>query len=126
VADSPRLTDNTVGTSVTGYFKAAGVKPFADLDLGYLWHRTKPSEATERYDRATSAFGSGFEAPVIDATAIVGRVAYNNEFRRGTRREITYTAGLDQHFSDHMGAVVNVTFHEKNSTVYNVGMVFLF
>ncbi|HUJ43216.1 MAG TPA: hypothetical protein VLW52_06385 [Opitutaceae bacterium] len=126
VADSPRITENTAGTSVTGYFKAAGVKPFADVDLGYLWHRTKPSDPTERYDRATYAVGTGFEAPIIDATAFVGRVAYNNEFRRGTRREFTYTAGLDQHFSDHVGGLVNVSFHENNSTVYNVGLLFLF
>jgi hypothetical protein len=126
VTDSPRITDNTVGTSVTGYFKAGAVKPFADLDLGYLWHRTKPSEAAERYDRATYAMGTGFEAPIIDSTAFVGRVAYNNEFRRGTRREFTYTAGLDQHFTDHLGGLVNVTFNENNSTVYNVGLVFIF
>lgn len=126
VADSPRITDNTFGTSVIGYFKAGGVKPFADIDLGYLWHRTKPSEVTGRYDRATYAAGTGFEAPIIDSTAFVGRVAYNNEFRRGTRREMTYTAGLDQSFSDHIAGMINVTFFEGNSAVYNLGVVFIF
>lgn len=126
VADTPRITDNAVGTSVTGYFKAGGVKPFADLDLGYLWNRTKPSDVTTRYDRATYAVGTGLEAPFTDSTAFVGRVAYNNEFRRGTRREMTYTAGLDQSFSDHVAGMINVTFHEGNSAVYNLGVVFIF
>jgi len=126
VANTPRITDNTIGTSVTGYFKAGGVKPFADIDFGYLWSRTKPSDVTTKYDRATYAVGTGLEAPFTDSTALVGRVAYNNEFRRGTPREMTYTAGLDQSFSDHVAGMVNVTFHEGNSAVYNLGVVFIF
>lgn len=126
VADIPRITDNTFGTSVTGYFKAGGVKPFADVDLGYLWHRVKPSDPTLRYDRATYAVGTGLEAPILGSTAVVGRVAYNNEFRRGATHEMTYTAGLDQRFSDHVAGLVGVTFQQNNAILYNLGVGFIF
>jgi len=33
---------------------------------------------------------------------------------------------LDQSFSDHVAGMINVTFHEGNSAVYNLGVVFIF
>jgi len=130
VPDIPRITDNSLGTSVTGYFKAGGVKPFADVDLGYLWHRVKPEDPTERYDRATYAVGAGFEAPIFNATAFLGRAAYNNDIRRGARHEMTYTTGLNQRFADHVTGLAGVTFEqgraEGNSLLYNLGVAFVF
>ncbi|HTX65611.1 MAG TPA: hypothetical protein VMD31_07550 [Opitutaceae bacterium] len=130
VPDTPRITDNALGTAVTGYFKAGAFKPFADVDLGYLWHRTKPSDPTQRYDRATYAAGAGFEAAIADATAFVGRVAYNNQFRRGVRREMTYTTGFDQRFTDNVAGLLGVTFQKgalvTNAITYDLGVAFVF
>jgi hypothetical protein len=126
VASAPRLTENTLGTSFTGYFTTGNVKPFADLDFGYAWQRTKLDTTTTRNDRGIYGAGAGLEVPVTSSTALAGRAVYDNSFRKGSHHERVYTASVAQNITDGIAAKVNVSFHEKNSTVYDLGVVFFF
>ena len=126
VASKPQLTDNTLGTSFTGYFSAGSVKPFVDLDLGYAWQRSKLSGVSTRNDRGIYGAGAGLELPVSASTAFIGRAAYDNSFRRGSQHAWVYTASVDHNITDGIATQINVSFQAKNSTVYDVGVVFFF
>jgi hypothetical protein len=121
-----QITDNTLGTSFTGYFATGKVKPFADLDFGYAWQRTKVDGIATRYDRGIYGAGAGLEVPVTGSTVVQGRAAYDNSFRKGAVHERVYTATVAQNITDDIAAKVNVSFREKNSTVYDLGLVFFF
>lgn len=122
----PRLTDNTVGTSFTGYFAAGSVKPFADLDLGYAWQKSKLDGVASSNDRGIYGGGAGLELPVTSSTVLTGSAAYENSLRKGSMHEWVYLAKVDQNIADGIAAQVDVAFHAKNSTVYDVGLVFFF
>jgi opacity protein-like surface antigen len=126
VPKTPQLTDNSLQTSFIGYLAAGGVKPFMDADVGYLWQKSKGDGTKTLDNRGTCAAGAGLEVPVMSSTALTGRAAINDEFKRGSRHTWAYTAGVNQSITDSMDAVLHVTFNEGNSTVYNLGVAFIF
>ena len=126
VAATPRLTDNTVALSCTTYTTAAGMKPFAALDFGYGWHRSVEENVASRDDRALFGAGGGLEVPVSTTTAIAGKATYNDSLRKGMAHVWTYTATVDHNLTESIAARLDVLFHSKVSTTYDLGVVFLF
>jgi hypothetical protein len=123
---APQFTDNTLGTSFTGFFTVNGVKPFADLDLGYAWQKSKLDGISDSNDRGIYGAGVGIEVPVAKSTVFTARAAYDNSFRRDSQHQWIYIAKVDQSIADGIAAQLDVAFHANNSTVYDVGVVFFF
>jgi len=84
------------------------------------------SPLSTRNDRGIYGAGAGLELPVSASTAFTGRAAYDNSFRRGSQHAWVYTASVDHNITDGIATQINVSFQAKNSTVYDVGVVFFF
>ena len=126
VPKTPQVTDGAFDLSFIGYLRAGGVKPFLDLDVGYLLKKTKPNGTETRVNSGTYAVGAGLEVPVAKSTSLVGRAAIDDEFNRGSHHAWGYTAGVEQIISRGVDALLDVTFNAGNSTVFSLGVAFTF
>lgn len=111
VPKAPQVTEHSLGTAPTGYLSTKAVKPFVDIDLGYLWEKTKTTSTKAKDDRATFGSGAGVEVAAGGSAALLGRAGLNDEFKHASRHAWAYTAGVDQFIDDNVAAVLDVTFH---------------
>jgi hypothetical protein len=116
-----KLREHSVGATVRAYNRYEGVKLFSDATLGYAWSRARVPAANFRLsdDDAFWSLGVGVEAPVANATALVGRVGYNDDFNRGSG-SWTFTGGANHWFTSNVFGQATVTFVERDAIIYGI------
>ena len=117
-------TQHAIGAGATVYGSWSGVKPFATATIGYSWTDIEvPSTgASANEDDAFWAAGVGVEVPVGPATALRGRVSYNDSFDSDDGDgSWAFSAGVNHWFTRKVAGVASVTFVEDDSVVYVVG-----
>jgi hypothetical protein len=110
--------------TLTAYQEMSGFKPFLDLSLGNRWQSSSAFGQNFSSSDGNWTVGGGVEAPIADATALVGRVAYTRNFDKG--QHWTYTFGVNHWFNEKISGVASVSFWESESTTYSVGLNFRF
>jgi hypothetical protein len=102
--------------------EASGFRPFADVSLGGVWQSSTVDGVNYKDDQAFGGLGVGVEAPVADATALVGRIAYNKFFSSEAGDFWLYSVGVNHWVSRKFVILGAATFREQDSIYYSVGI----
>ena len=120
------VKDQRAAAALIAYRDFNSLKAFADASIGGTWQSSKVSGVSYRDNDGIYAFGVGFEAPFTDRSALVGRVALNQYFKRDRGHYWTYTAGANHWFNEKLGATLTVSFFESTSIIYGLGVTVRF
>jgi hypothetical protein len=108
--------------TLTAHREMSGVTPFFDVTLGNVRQSSEVNGIDYREDQNLYALGGGIEAPVADATALFGRIAFNQYFKNRLGHYWTYTVGLNHWFTPKVGCVGSVTWRGNDSTYLGFGL----
>ena len=112
--------------SLTAYRELDSFKPFVDVSLGNIWQSSSFGGVQYSDNKAVYALGAGVEAPVSDATALVGRVSYNKYFDSKLGHHWTYSFGINHWLTEQVAGVASVAFRGSDSIIYTVGLALRF
>jgi hypothetical protein len=112
--------------SLTSYLALDSFKPFADVSIGNIWQSSTVGGFQYSDNKSIYALGAGVEAPVSDATALVGRISYNKYFDSKLGHHWTYAFGINHWFTERVAGVVSVAFRGSDSIIYTVGLALCF
>jgi hypothetical protein len=120
------VKDQRASAGLTAYHDFNAFKAFADASIGGTWQSSKVNGVSYRDNDGIYAFGIGIEAPFTDRSALFGRVALNQYFKRDRGHYWTYTGGANHWFNEKLGATLSVSFFENTSIIYGLGVTVRF
>ena len=112
--------------SLTAYQELDSFKPFVDASLGNVWQSSIVGGFQYRNNQSIYAIGAGVEAPISDATAIVGRISYNKYFDSKLGHHWTYSFSINHWLTEQVAGVASVAFRGSDSIIYTVGLAVRF
>jgi len=112
--------------SLTAYQELDSLKPFVDASLGNVWQSSTVGGFQYSDNQSLYAIGAGVEAPISDATAIVGRISYNKYFDSKLGHHWTYSFGINHWLTERVAGVASVAFRGNDSIIYTVGLAVCF
>ena len=112
--------------SLTAYQELDSFKPFVDASLGNVWQSSTVGGFQYSDNQSLYAIGAGVEAPISDATAIVGRISYNKYFDSKLGHHWTYSFGINHWLTERVAGVASVAFRGNDSIIYTVGLAVCF
>jgi len=112
--------------SLTAYQELDSFKPFVDASLGNVWQSSTVGGFQYSDNKSIYAIGAGVEAPISDATAIVGRISYNKYFDSKLGHHWTYSFGINHWLTERVAGVASVAFRGNDSIIYSVGLAVCF
>jgi len=112
--------------SLTAYQELDSFKPFVDVSLGNVWQSSTVGGFQYSDNKSIYAIGAGVEAPISDATAIVGRISYNKYFDSKLGHHWTYSFGINHWLTERVAGVASVAFRGNDSIIYTVGLAVCF
>lgn len=116
------VEDKRLFGTIRAHHDLNGFRPFVDLSLIGTWQSSKVGSYSYSSNDGIWAAGVGVEVPVADATAIIGRAAYQKYFKSENGHYWTYSMGLQHWFTERLGGQISVLFWESDSVIYSAGL----
>ena len=127
VDDGFDLSEHSLSAGLRAFTEYSGVRPFADATLGYAWtdlDNAGPLSGSD--DDGFWSLGVGVEVPVAAATALYGRIGYNDGFDGDVDGSWSFSGGVSHWFTPKLAGLAEVTFNEDDSIVYQLGVALRF
>ena len=126
-----RLNEESLGNSLTAYYKFGSIAPFGSVGFGYDWERQTIQNIPGNYDHLFVDVAGGFEMPVSDSTSLRLTLANYDSLHKPSERDLRYglsaNAWLNSVLGTYAGADYKEAYNgEKSSVIFSAGFRFLF
>lgn len=114
-----KLSDSTLGSGVTAYYRTNHVAPFLTAGLGYDLQRTTDQGVATRDNHLLYDVAAGAEIPVRAFTTVRLAVASDNSFRRPHAGTLGYDIAANYWLNDVVGASVGAVIKQGRGGAYD-------